>query len=71
MGVPDLQRGGLLDQDGHHHLASPAHGDRQGASEDHRASQEHEKRSEMRREKSVWAKKRINEREVRERERKR
>lgn len=46
LGVPDLQRGGLLDQDRHHHLGRPALGDSQGASED-LESQDHKKHSEI------------------------
>lgn len=42
MGVPHLQRGGLLEQDGGERLAGPALGQRQRASGDG-ASQEREK----------------------------
>lgn len=47
MDIPDLQGVGLLGEDGHNHPASPALGHGQGPGAD-RASEEHEKHSEMR-----------------------
>lgn len=56
MGLPNLQRSGLLDQDDYHYSASLAFSDIQGAAED-QTSQEHEAHEKMKRrthEKCVW-----------------
>jgi len=53
LGVPDLQGGGLLGQDGHHHFASAAPDDHQGTCDAGHTSLELEKRPAMRQDKCV------------------